>query len=651
MAPMSARDFVALIHLAGFITGIALYGMLAAMAWRTSRSEGVSGTGRIPVLAALLGLIWNASALLMFAWEDFGLGELSPWLATISYAALGFLPAVVVDSATRPPGAKARPTPLALAAYVLSGAGALMQAGATANRGGISSTGLVTLTLGYIAIVVALAVTSNRRAGSSSAVTAVALAAFAVSAFHLSRHSAAGDSWMVELIGHHASLPLVLVILYQDYRFALADLFLKRAIAILALVALVVASYALLTPLGSGSPVVLLACWVGTALLFPTLRNSVDNLVDRVILRRADYRLLRSRVVAALARAESPTRALDLACKELGEAFTAARVSWTEDQSSEANPEEAGDLVSLDGWAEAHVRVRPSDAPCFTISLGGLAKGRRLLSDDVALLDSVALLIARRIDEIRVADERLERDVRESEMQRLATEAELRALRAQLNPHFLFNALTTIGYLIRSSPPLALDALYQLTTLLRAVLRGVSGDFVRLADELHIVESYLAIEQARFEDRLKVEHDIPSALDDLLIPPLILQPIVENAIKHGIAPLRAGGLVRLEATLDSAGDGPARLSLRVIDTGGGVNSAELVRRRALGVGLSNLERRLHQYFGPAGRLSIVSTPGLGTTVEITLPVARRAARPLLIGGSLGPPTREEDVAELTTGRS
>src|SRR5438477_1151836 len=148
---MNSSDFVALIHLVGFLTGIALYGMLAVMTWRAARRDPTGttrDTGRIPVLAALLGLLWNAGALIVFGWRDFGLGELSPWLTTISYAALGFLPAVVVDSATRSPQQGARPTILAIGAYVLSAAAALIQAQSTGEHGAISSTGLLTLTLG-----------------------------------------------------------------------------------------------------------------------------------------------------------------------------------------------------------------------------------------------------------------------------------------------------------------------------------------------------------------------------------------------------------------------------------------------------------------------------------------------------------------------
>jgi two-component system LytT family sensor kinase len=141
--------------------------------------------------------------------------------------------------------------------------------------------------------------------------------------------------------------------------------------------------------------------------------------------------------------------------------------------------------------------------------VGALRGGRRLLSDDLALLEAAALAAARRIDALRVARERWDREVREREMRQLATEAELRALRAQLNPHFLFNALTTIGHLLQEAPDRALSTLLRLTGLLRAVLRPTVGELATLAEEMEIVEAYLAIEQARFEERLRVRVDVP----------------------------------------------------------------------------------------------------------------------------------------------
>jgi LytS/YehU family sensor histidine kinase len=127
----------------------------------------------------------------------------------------------------------------------------------------------------------------------------------------------------------------------------------------------------------------------------------------------------------------------------------------------------------------------------------------------------------------------------------------LRALRAQINPHFLFNALTTVGYLIQTAPDRALETLMRLTTLLRGVLRHSDGEFSTLGEEIDLIESYLDIEQARFEERLRVMVDVPARLRALRIPALLIQSLVENAIKHGITPQRGGGEVVILARMAS----------------------------------------------------------------------------------------------------
>ena len=192
-----------------------------------------------------------------------------------------------------------------------------------------------------------------------------------------------------------------------------------------------------------------------------------------------------------------------------------------------------------------------AEPPRYQLEVSGLIGGRRLLSDDHAAIEAIASLVGRRIDAIRLTHERYARELREQEIGKLASEAELRALRAQINPHFLFNALTTIGYLIQTAPPRALDTLMRLTALLRSVLRS-EGEFTTLGREIELVESYLDIELARFEQRLRVRIDVPAALRSLRVPPLLLQPIVENAVKHGISPLMRGGHVTVTAWLDDA---------------------------------------------------------------------------------------------------
>jgi two-component system LytT family sensor kinase len=192
------------------------------------------------------------------------------------------------------------------------------------------------------------------------------------------------------------------------------------------------------------------------------------------------------------------------------------------------------------------------------------------------------------------------------------------------NPHFLFNALTTIAYLIQAAPERAVETLLRLTSLLRGVLRS-EGEFTTLGRELEMIESYLDIERARFEHRLAVRIDVPHALMHLRVPPLLIQPIVENAVKHGIGGRREGGGVSVVARTELNTPERPMLVLVVRDSGVGATDAELCRRRAAGVGLANVERRLAAHYGQAASLSIVSAVGVGTTVQLRLPTAPEAA--------------------------
>jgi hypothetical protein len=271
----------------------------------------------------------------------------------------------------------------------------------------------------------------------------------------------------------------------------------------------------------------------------------------------------------------------------------------------------------------ATVFIPTAEPPSFALLTGELSAGRRLMSDDLAMLEAVALIVARRIDALRITHERCEQSLREQEISKLATEAELRALRAQINPHFLFNALTTIGYLIQAAPDRALGTLMRLTELLRSVLHS-GGEFVTLGEEIGIIQSYLEIERARFEERLRISFDIPETLRGIRIPALLIQPLVENAIKHGIGPCRDGGDVMVSARVEGAlgPPGPAAfLCITVRDTGNGVSDIDLANGRRRGLGISNIELRLRSHFGPAARLVIQSAQGLGTIVEARLPLS------------------------------
>lgn len=612
---MTASNATTLVHLVGFLAGVALYAMLGVM---TVRSGGRSGADRIPLATAILGLVWNSVALVIYGLHDFGLPapipHLWPWIVALAFSAVGFLPAVVVHSAVQAAGRRRGAALLVRAAYTLSAAAAALQF-LDAGRGAMlpSRTALRTLTIGYAILIGALALYSRRQPGWRRALTAAALAAFAVMALHLSQHAPGSDTWATELVGHHASLPLALVILYQDYRFAFADLFLKRALTLVVLLAATVGLYQfIVAPLiiphlaEPGAVAALLGLWTLTALAYPRLRTAINRIVDGLILRRVDYHRLCDAVSTQVASLETEPAILDDVCQTLAVALTAARVTWSTTTPTDAHA--------------AAVCVPTTDAPTYTITIAGLTAGRRLLSDDFAMLDGVALIVARRLDAIRVAQERYGRDLREREILQLATEAQLTALRAQLNPHFLFNALTTIGHLMEAAPHRALETLFQLTALLRAVLTRSDAALATLGDEIEIVRSYLSIERARFEERLAVTIDVPAALLARPLPPLLIQPLVENAIKHGISPRKLGGRVVVTARASDED-----LTLSVIDTGVGVTPSDLARRRMHGIGLSNVEARLDHYYGAAATLTVRSAPGTGTTVEVRVPMVIPAA--------------------------
>jgi two-component system LytT family sensor kinase len=215
------------------------------------------------------------------------------------------------------------------------------------------------------------------------------------------------------------------------------------------------------------------------------------------------------------------------------------------------------------------------------------------------------------VDALRVTQERMARNSRERDMQRLAAEAELRALRAQLNPHFLFNALTTIGFLIQNAPSRAIDTLLRLTVLLRGVLRGSVTEFSTVEGEIDLVCAYLDIERARFEERLQVVIDLPKNLREVRIPTLLLQPLVENAVKHGIAPSAAGGTIWIEVS--QFGE---RLRITIEDSGAGFDPDT---PRAEGVGLRSVSDRLRAHYSDAATLRIRARPEEGTRIDIELP--------------------------------
>jgi signal transduction histidine kinase len=207
---------------------------------------------------------------------------------------------------------------------------------------------------------------------------------------------------------------------------------------------------------------------------------------------------------------------------------------------------------------------------------------------------------------------------RQEALRELAVSAQLAALRTQVNPHFLFNSLNSIAQLISTDPVKAEACVERLGEIYRYLLHRAQADFVSLSDELSFAEAYLEIERARFGENLVVEECIDERTRPLLLPSLILQPLVENAVKHGISPKLGGGRVTIEAILEN---GDLRLAVR--DTGVGVKSQGSLFEA--GVGLRNVRERLLRLYGSEYAPHVSSQPGEGTTVTLRIPVALGSA--------------------------
>jgi two-component system LytT family sensor kinase len=206
--------------------------------------------------------------------------------------------------------------------------------------------------------------------------------------------------------------------------------------------------------------------------------------------------------------------------------------------------------------------------------------------------------------------------VHSAQLETHLTEARLRVLQAQLNPHFLFNAFNTISALTETDPKVARRMMARLGALLRSSLDHAGRQEVTLAEELRFLDDYLAIERIRFEDRLTVEVSVSAGVQDALVPSFVLQPLVENAIRHGTGATLRSGNVRL-----SARSSESLLVLAVEDDGVGLPEGWRLEDHA-GVGLSNIARRLAELYGSKGTFSVENLAPSGVRVEMKLPLRR-----------------------------
>jgi LytS/YehU family sensor histidine kinase len=236
------------------------------------------------------------------------------------------------------------------------------------------------------------------------------------------------------------------------------------------------------------------------------------------------------------------------------------------------------------------------------------SNGIPYLSDDHRLLQSLARTLSVVLENVRFREQRRQQDEREQQLRLLAGRAELKALRAQINPHFLFNALNAIAGLIPGQPELADETVEQLAEVFRYTLRKSEKEWVRLDEEVEFVTAYLRVEKARFGDRLETEFQVEPAAGAMSIPAMTIQPLVENAIKHGVSAVEGRGRVGLRVALEGKW-----LAVEVTDNGPGFPAGV-----TLGHGLHNVMERLNGYYGDSAQLQWHCGEG-GTKVWLRIP--------------------------------
>jgi two-component system LytT family sensor kinase len=209
------------------------------------------------------------------------------------------------------------------------------------------------------------------------------------------------------------------------------------------------------------------------------------------------------------------------------------------------------------------------------------------------------------------------------EQERLLLHARMEALQNQINPHFLFNTLNSISSLVRLDPDTARDVIFKLATILRRLLNA-SEAFAPLRDEFEFIDNYLDIEVVRFgRDKLRVVKEFEPASLDVVVPSMLLQPLVENSIKHGLASKIEGGSIFLRSRLTDT-----RLIIEVEDDGVGMGAAQLEESSSwagMGIGMANISERLHVLYGDTARMTIDSHEGKGTLIRIRLPLIEGAS--------------------------
>ncbi len=597
----------------GHCTGVAGFSILLYLFfldWRRSRRK----RSFMAACAAALALLWNIGDLVVLAP---GLQEnvAVHILHVISFSALTFLTALLLHI-----WLEHRNAYLWRVGYVIATAGAGLHLWAHYHNFGSphrAALELVTVIFGSLTMIaISLELWRRPARNWSLARFAVAMCVLLFSVFFVYFDSSAGHF-------HHAGIPLSLFLLLIDYRFLLLDAFLRFAIRITAASLVVLLGFVLESGFHfiervAGNQFAAALAFIGVSavlIAFTKLSSLIEQACTRLLFRRPRIEPILEALRFPITDEHTEEKYLIHAHQTI-ENYFECQYSRVEDRLRACDLEDLPVPVALlekdhaqaltsYSWAEAVVPLRFSRGDARLLLLGSRRGGRRYLSDDIALLAQFGKII-----EVQVERRR------HLEMQALASKAELRALQAQINPHFLFNSFNTLYGTISRTNSEARRLVLNLADVFRYFLRS-DRTFITLEEELKIVKSYLEIESLRLGPKLTTRIQVP---DDLLraeIPVLSIQPLVENAVKHGVAPHSVRGFVNLNIWSEDN-----HLKIRVVNTGKEF-STKSRNGKTEGVGLANVRRRLLLCFGLDAEMYISSQDGR-TIVEFSIPLVRRS---------------------------
>jgi two-component system LytT family sensor kinase len=487
-----------LVNAVGHATGVLLFGIFLYLLIQDRAARRLAGSTK-SMLAAALALLWNLASLIVLGFGASGTIFADTTVA-IGFSVLSLLPAVLFDLCLRD-----RLRVLVRLGYTLSGiAIALHLAELTGKAWQYHRLALALITIGYgvLTCVAAIGVFASRdRATTSRLVGTMLLFLLAMSFVHF-RNEHGALIWSRELAFHHAAIPLALLVLLQDYRFVLLDAFLRFLANILLAAVFTSAAVAAwrLDLLHSPSTPFLQALFlVGGCIalvLFALLRGRVQDLLTHLVFRSPDLDALLDRLKIPV---HEESVYLAEAARQLG-VFMGADASVIDDPKLMALDLRRPALVSElprarteleQKGAEAIVPVRLPSGGSRYVLLGRRTGGRRYLSEDLQALGRASGQMVEQVEQYR-----------ESEMRRLVTQAELRALQSQIHPHFLFNALNTLYGIIPREAKGARETVLNLADIFRYFLE-TGKQFLPLEEELRIVRAYLDVERLRLGQKLR----------------------------------------------------------------------------------------------------------------------------------------------------